>query len=242
MSEVKRICLWSGPRNVSTALMYSFAQRRDTQVFDEPLYAYYLSHSDAQHYHPGAEAVLASQENDGGRVVSMMMAEDRKPVLFFKHMAHHLLTLDRSFMSKTINVILTRNPADMLPSFAEVVKTPTLDDVGYRLQVELADDLQRRNLPLLVMEAKEILLNPEKELTRLCRFAHIPFDRAMLTWPSGPRPEDGVWADYWYGTVHRSSGFAPYKPKDAPFPDALKPLLKTCLPYYERLLASSQKV
>ena len=235
VSSSKRICLWSGPRNVSTALMYSFAQRSDTRVYDEPLYAHYLRHSDAREYHPGADEILASQENDGSKVIAAMLTADEKPVLFFKNMAHHLLNLDRSFMKETVSVILTRDPIDMLPSFARIIEHPTLDDVGYQLQAELADELQRRQLPMVVLEAKAILLDPRKELRRVCRVADIPFEEAMLRWPAGRRPEDGVWATYWYDSVHRSTGFGSYQANSDPFPDGLKPLLETCLPYYERL-------
>ena len=230
-----RISLWSGPRNISTALMYSFAQRSDTQVYDEPLYAHYLCHSDARAYHPGAEAILDSQENDGEKVVTAMLSDASKPVLFFKNMAHHLQELDRSFMQEMVNVLLTRDPREMLPSFARVVDTPTLDDVGYKILTDLADELHRRQFPVVVLEAKAVLLNPEKELRRLCSLAEIPFDPGMLHWPAGPRPEDGVWAKYWYESVHRSTGFQKYQPKTEPFPDQLRPLLAECMPYYEQL-------
>jgi len=132
----KRICLWSGPRNVSTALMYSFAQRADTQVYDEPLYAHYLRNTEAKAYHPGAEDVLASLENDGEKVIENMMGKHEKPVVFFKNMTHHLLDLDRSFMQNVVNVMLTRNPVEMLPSFAKVIENPTIGDVGYELHIE----------------------------------------------------------------------------------------------------------
>ncbi|MEM9679586.1 MAG: sulfotransferase family protein, partial [Bacteroidota bacterium] len=136
--SVQRICLWSGPRNISTALMYSFAQRKDTKVFDEPLYAYYLHNNKAaQKYHPGAEDILSTMETDGNEVVKMMLNNDDKPILFFKHMTHHLLDLDRSFMKNTINIILTRNPEEMLPSFDKVIHNPTISDVGYALHIEL---------------------------------------------------------------------------------------------------------
>ena len=139
MDKIKRICLWSGPRNISTALMYAFAQRKDTKVFDEPLYAFYLKqHPRAKDYHPGAEEILESMENDGDKVVKMMLENEEKPVLFFKHMTHHLLDLDKTFMNNTINIILTRDPEDMLPSFDKVIDKPSIDDVGYALHILLA--------------------------------------------------------------------------------------------------------
>ena len=221
--------------------MYSFAQRSDTLVYDEPLYAHYLRHTKAHKYHPGADEVLASQESDGDRVIAMMLQASEKPVLFFKNMAHHLLNLDRSFMEETISVILTRDPTDMLPSFAQVVEHPTLDDVGYQLQAELADELDRRQWPMVVLEVRAILMDPPRELKRICQAANIPFEKAMLEWPAGPRPEDGVWAKHWYDSVHRSTGFGQYRPKKDPFPERLKPLLEQCMPYYERLRVRATK-
>jgi len=132
-----RICLWSGPRNISTALMYSFAQREDTMVLDEPLYAHYLASSEKAlvDRHPVAQVVLDTMENDGAKVVDMMMGEFPSDVVFFKNMTHHLLDLDRSFMEGVVNVILTRDPVDMLPSFAKVIKDPTMADVGYKAHI-----------------------------------------------------------------------------------------------------------
>lgn len=240
MDSIKRICLWSGPRNISTALMYSFAQRSDTKVFDETLYAYYLKHHPEAHsYHPGSEEILNTMENDGEKVVEMMLNEKDKPVLFFKHMTHHLLGLNREFMKNTINVILTRDPRDMLPSFDKVISNPTIDDVGYALHVELLDYFKRHNIPYAVLDSKKVLLNPEKALSKLCKFIEIPFDQDMLSWQPQQREEDGIWAKYWYSNVHKSSGYLKYKPKNEPFPEHLKSLLNTCQPYYNQLIEHS---
>lgn len=236
VSSVKRISLWSGPRNISTTLMYSFAQRKDTKVFDEPLYGYYLKNSIAKEYHPGSDEVLKTMETKGNKVVEMMLKNTDKPVLFFKNMTHHLLPeLNREFLKNLVNIILTRDPVEMLPSYAEVVKAPTLVDVGYKMQVELMEQLQQENLPVIVLDSKAVLLNPESQLKKLCQAKDIPFDPAMLYWTPGARPEDGSWAKYWYANIHKSSGFIPYKAKTAPFPEKLKPLLEECLPYYEKL-------
>ena len=234
--NTKRICLWSGPRNISTALMYSFAQRKDTLVFDEPLYAHYLSQSKAREYHPGAADILATMENDGTKVVEMMMGQHDKPVVFFKNMTHHILDLDGSFMKDVFNIILTRDPVEMLPSFAKVIAQPTMDDVGYALHIQLLDQLRQMNVAPIVMDSKKILLNPKKTLSHLCQLIGIPFDENMLLWKAGARPEDGVWAKYWYNNIHRSTGFIKYKKKTEAFPTQLKPLLEKCIPYYKELL------
>ena len=236
--QITRICLWSGPRNISTALMYSFAQRADTAVFDEPLYAHYLSKTPAQHYHPGADEVIATMENDGQKVVqNLILGSQAAPVLFFKHMTHHLNDLDWGFMHQTVNVILTRDPVEMLPSYAKQVEQPALHDVGYALHLELLDYLRSIGQTPPVLDSKQTLLNPRGVLTRLCEQIGIPFDEAMLSWQAGARPEDGTWAKFWYHAVHRSTGFQQYQPKTEPFPEQLRPLLAECQPYYEKLSA-----
>ena len=234
-NAIKRISVWSGPRNISTALMYSFAQRSDTKVFDEPLYAYYLKNSKALEYHPGSEDILATMENEGPKVVDMMINSAESEVLFFKNMTHHLLDLDRSFMKKITNVILTRDPSEMLPSFDKVIKNPTMDDVGYRFHIDLISEFRENDIDFVVLDAKKVLLNPEGVLKQLCNHIEIPFDENMLKWKPSKRPEDGIWAKYWYENVHKSSGFSEYKPKTASFPKHLEPLLKECLPYYNEL-------
>lgn len=234
-NDIKRISVWSGPRNISTALMYSFAQRNDTTVFDEPLYAYYLKKSKAKDYHPGAEDILASMDNDGDKVVDMMINSSESKVLFFKNMTHHLLDLNRSFMKNLTNVILTRNPVDMLPSFDKVIKNPSIDDVGYKLHIDLIEEFRKNDIDFVVLDSKNVLLNPEGVLKQLCDHIGMPFDENMLKWKPSKRPEDGVWAKYWYDNVHKSSGFSAYKPKTTPFPKHLEPLLKECLPYYNEL-------
>jgi hypothetical protein len=229
-----RINLWSGPRNVSTALMYSFAQRSDTRVVDEPLYAHYLAVSGAQH--PGLEEVLAAQENDGAKVVhDVILGESDRPVLFFKQMAHHLVAIDRAFLAKTANVILTRDPLEMLPSLKQQLGVPTLRDTGYAVQTELLEQLRALGQDPPVLDAREVLTDPRSVLTELCRRLGIAFEDVMLAWKRGPRPEDGVWAKHWYKNVHRSTGFERYRPKTEPFPHVLEPLLAECRPHYEAL-------
>lgn len=231
----KRICLWSGPRNISTALMYSFAQRADTKVVDEPLYAHYLKETNADEYHPGAEEVLQSMENDGKKVIKWILGPHDKPVVFFKQMTHHLVNLDWSFLKHTNNIILTRDPKEMLLSYAKEIENPTLRDVGYSKHLELLEYLQSIGQKPIVLISETILKNPQEMLPKLCKEIGIPFDEAMLSWKKGGRPEDGSWAKYWYRSVHGSTGFKPYQPKEAPFPVHLKPLLKQCKPFYERL-------
>ncbi len=229
-----RICLWSGPRNVSTALMYAFAQRPDTRVVDEPLYAHYLAHSGADH--PGRETVLASQENDGEKVVrEQVLGPADRPVLFFKMMAHHLRGLKRDFLRQTHNVLLVRDPREMLPSLVQQIPDAKLSDTGLALQSELYAELVQLGKPAPVLDAEELLTDPESVLRDLCQRLGIAFDARMLAWESGGRPEDGVWAPFWYHQVHRSTGFVPFQKKIEPFPEQLQPLLAQCMPHYAML-------
>ena len=237
MTNTKRIYLWSGPRNISTTLMYSFAQRPDTKVFDEPLYGHYLSITNAKRYHPSAGLIINSMECNGAKVINHMAVSESAEVLFFKNMTHHLLELDKSFMKKGTNVILTRNPEEMLPSFHKVIPNPTINDVGYKAHFDLIREFEENNTDYVVIDSKMILENPEKELKRLCRHANIPFLHEMLSWPTGPIAEDGVWAKHWYHNVHHSTGFMKYKKKTEQFPSELLPLLEESKVYYKELLS-----
>lgn len=239
MDSIKRICLWSGPRNISTALMYSFAERPDTTVFDEPLYAHYLSKTSAKEYHPGSEEILATMENDGNKVINHMLSNHDSPVLFFKHMTHHLIELPFDFLGNTINLILTRDPAFMLPSFRKQIKNPSMVDVGYQAHLDLVSYFKKQQIPFAVIDSKNILLNPEEHLTKLCNYIGIPFRQEMLRWKKGPRPEDGCWAPYWYHNVHQSTEFHKFTNEKPTMPESLKDLYIECNMIYETLLHSA---
>jgi len=229
-----RLSVWSGPRNVSTALMYAFRQRPDTLVVDEPLYGHYLKVTRAGH--PGDDEVLAAMDTDGGRVVrEVLLGPCERPVHFFKNMAHHLAGLDRGFLGGLTNVLLTRDPAEMLPSLARQLPNPTLRDTGLLYQTEILDHVLGLGLKPVVLDAKQLLLDPPGVLRSACDRLGIPFHEAMLRWPAGPKPEDGVWAKHWYANVHASTGFSPYNPRTGDFPERLKPLLEESVPLYERL-------
>ena len=216
--------------------MYSFAQRDDTTVYDEPLYAHYLSHTAARDYHPGADDIISTMENDGEKVVAdIILGPQPTPVAFFKQMTHHLVELDQTFMIKTVNVMLTRHPRDMLPSYAAQVSRPTLRDVGYKMHLDLVEYLQSLGQEPAVLDSEATLKNTRGVLEQLCERVGIPFDETMLSWPAGARPEDGIWAEHWYESVHKSTGFQPYEPKSEPFPEHLKPLFDECMPYYVAL-------
>lgn len=231
--------MWSGPRNISTAIMYSFAQRPDTVIYDEPLYGFYLKNSKAKEYHPGALEVMQTMDLDGNQVVKNMLAEHSQPVAFFKQMTHHLLDLDKGFMKEMEHIILTREPENMLPSFAKEIENPTISDVGYKDHLELLTYLKSINKRPLVVDSKVLLDNPKDILMRICDFLEIPFYPEMLKWESGPRQEDGIWAKFWYKSVHESTGFIAPKKKKVDMPENLLPLLKESRKYYDELIQYS---
>ena len=234
MPDCLKLSVWSGPRNVSTALMYSFRQRPDTLVVDEPLYGHYLKATGAEH--PGEDEVMAAMDTDGDRVVrEVLLGPCERPVHFFKNMAHHLTHLDHAFLDGITNVLLTRDSAEMLPSLAQVLPEPTLRDTGFDRQMEILDHVLATGKEPIVLDARELLLDPPGVLRKLCDALVIPFHESMLRWPAGPKPEDGVWAPHWYANVHLSTGFSPYSPPTDTFPRRLVPLLEECRPPYERL-------
>ena len=233
--QMKRICLWSGPRNVSTALMYSFAQRSDTLVVDEPLYGHYLVTSGAEH--PGRDEVIAAMDCDGDAVMAELLhRHSDRPVLFAKQMAHHLVGIDWDLLGEFDHLLLIRDPQEMLPSLTIQLPNARLSDTGLALQWDLVSWLTEQGRPPTIVDSRELLLDPAGILKQACESVGVAFQDAMLSWPAGARPEDGVWAQYWYDSVHRSTGFMEYKAKTG-FPDALRPLLDECRPYYEKLYA-----
>lgn len=238
--QTKRICLWSSPRNISTAMMYSFAQRPDTIVFDEPLYAHYLRVTGIDH--PGAAETLESQENDGEKVVrEIILGDYDKPVAFFKQMTHHLIELNEYFLAKVCNILFIRNPKQIIASYAQVRPNVTMQDIGMEKQWHLFNSLKEKNNHFVVLDSNEILKSPEKVLHDLCDALQIPFYKEMLHWEPGAKKEDGVWAKYWYANVHQSTGFEKQKTSNRPLPEYLEPLYNESKKYYDLLYQHSLK-
>ena len=213
---MKRICLWSSPRNISTAMMYSFAQRDDTIVVDEPLYAHYLKATNSDH--PGKEEVLQSQNANADKVIEeIILADYDKPVVFFKQMTHHLVNIDLDFLSKTDNIIFIRDPKQIIASYAQVRNKVTMQDIGIEMQWFLFNHFKQNNLSCIVLDSNEILKSPQNVLQQLCNALKISFTEKMLHWPAGPKSYDGVWAKYWYDNVHQSIGFEKQKTSERRF-------------------------
>ena len=232
-----RVAMWSGPRNISTAMMRSWENRGDTAVWDEPFYAFYLDSTGIEH--PVDSEVIAAGETDWRRVVERLLGEvpGGRPVFFQKHMTHHLLPeIDRGWMDAVVNCFLIRDPREVLASYARMRSTVTVEDVGVPQQAEIFDHVQARSADTpVVLDARDVLENPRGVLGALCDRVGVEFTERMLAWPPGPRESDGVWAKHWYHSVHRSSGFQPYVAKTDPLPGHLEPLARECEPHYRRL-------
>ena len=241
MSHLKRIAMWSGPRNLSTALMYAFAARGDCAVWDEPFYAAYLAATGIDH--PMREAVIDAGLRDPAAVAAGCLGPvpEGKPLFYQKHMTLHMIpAFDRSFMAGVTNVFLIRHPARVVASYARKREAPTLADIGFVQQAELFDAVcQMLGAPPLVIDSAHIRADPERSLSGLCAALGISYTTSMLRWTSGPKSYDGVWAPHWYDAAHGSTGFeAPEGP--LPTPTNLdRDLAAQAMPYYERLSAYS---
>ena len=236
--DVLRIAMWSGPRNISTAMLRAWGNRNDTFVCDEPLYANYLR--DHGHDHPGREDILAHHDSDLERVVTWLTRDtpEDRPIFYQKHMAHHLLPGDRSWVTRLTNVFLIRDPAEMLTSLIRILPQPILHDTGMPQQRELFDlECDRLGNAPPVIDSADVLRRPRAGMESLCRAVGADFDEAMMSWPPGRRETDGIWAPHWYGAVENSTGFAPYRPKNEPVPDFLEPVLGECQRHYDHLAA-----
>lgn len=217
--------------------MYSFAQRDDMRVVDEPLYGHYLRVTGAEH--PGREEIVAAMNCDGDAIMSELIeraAKSSSTTLLIKHMAHHLVQIDLRFLEHCSNIFLIRDPREMLPSLTVQLPHATLDDTGLKKQWQLLQGLRANGQQAIVLDSRELLLDPEAILRQLCDELDLTFETGMLRWPAGPRAEDGIWAKHWYQAVHKSTGFSSYQAKKH-FPAVLETLLDECRPWYEKLFA-----
>jgi hypothetical protein len=241
MEGAIRIAMWSGPRNISTAMMRAFENRTDTGVIDEPFYAAYLAETGIDH--PLRAETLATYPTDWREVEQIVLgpAPGGRAIFYQKHMTHHMLpTFGREWINTCRNAFLIRAPDDVLSSYVEKWDHVTLADIGFVQQRELFErEADRLGHAPPVIDGADVLADPRGTLSALCRALDIPFSERMLSWPSGRRVTDGVWAPAWYDTVERSTGFAqPVSSKDrAPLRDDLMPLAEAARPHYERLAA-----
>ncbi len=235
--EQTRIAAWSGPRNISTAMMRSWGNRADTHVTDEPLYAHYLSVHPVDH--PGVAEVVANGETDWRKVIEWLTGPipNGKAVWYQKHMTHHLLPhLELDWIEALTHFFLIREPSEMLSSLLAVMPHPTLPDTGLPQQVDLFERVWRQTgrVPPVV-DARDVLENPSGVLSKLCGALGVDFSDTMLRWPPGRRETDGVWAKYWYANVERSTGFERYHPRDRALPAEHHALLAECERLYREM-------
>ena len=236
---IKRIAMWSGPRNISTAMMRAWENRSDTAVVDEPFYACYLAETGIQH--PMRAEVLASQPSDWNQVIEGALTAELpfgETIQYQKHMTQHMLSeLNEDWFAGLSHTFLIRHPAHVVSSYGEKRSEVTAADVGFERQQKLFDLVcQLTGSAPPVIESKDVLTNPKASLIALCKKLNVPFDENMLSWPAGPRDSDGVWAPHWYQNVEKSTGFAPYIEKEISLTDKEQRVVDECLPYYQLLL------
>jgi len=230
-----RIAMWSGPRNLSTAMMYAFAARGDAAVWDEPFYAAYLRQTGQDH--PMRDAILAAHEADPDKVAAACVGPipDGKPVFYMKHMPHHMVEgFPLGWAAACVNVHLIRHPARVIASYAEKRDDVALDDIGFVQQ-----EVIWRRFPGPVIDSADIRRDPAGMLGKLCDAVGLRFTDRMLQWQPGPRSFDGAWAPHWYNAVHRSMGFAPAETALPEVPDRLCPLLEAAMPIYDAMRAEA---
>ena len=236
MSGDIRVGMWSGPRNISTAMMRAFENRPDTVVVDEPLYAAYLQRTGIDH--PMREEVIASQPADLGGAVATLAAPlpPGVDVHYAKHMSHHVSRdMDLSWTLRFRNVLLIRDPVEVVASYVRARETCEPDDIGLPQQGWLLELWDEKGIDVPILDASDFLRAPEAHLRRLCDWLDIPFTDRMLSWRPGPRGSDGVWAPHWYAAVWESTGFQPWRPRETTLSDHDAAVAEACRPIYEAL-------
>ncbi|NMD06988.1 MAG: HAD family hydrolase [Phyllobacteriaceae bacterium] len=229
------LAMWSGPRNISTAMMYSFGNRPDCEAWDEPFYGFSLATKGNDH--PMRDGIIAAMETDWDKLVSNCTTPSAKPLLYQKHMTHHMLDgYDRSFIHKLTNAFLIRDPARVLASYAKKWTDVDLRAIGFIEQAEIFDMVaQKLGFAPPVVDAEDVLVDPRGVLARLCTACGIGFDEAMLRWPKGPKPFDGVWAPHWYNAAWQSDCFAAQPDGNLVLPPHLQAIADAAQPFYSAL-------
>ena len=242
-ADVVRVAMWSGPRNISTAMMRAWENRGDCAVSDEPLYAHYLDRTGLDH--PAREEVIAAGDSDWRRVVDSLLgpAPGNAAVWYQKHMTHHLLPhMDHAWIAGLRNVLLIRDPREVVASYVKSRATVTADDIGLPQQVALYDELCATGSPPPILDAGDFLRAPEAHLRALCEWLGIDFTERMLHWPRGPRASDGIWAPHWYAHVWESTGFEAPLEKEITLSGTAAEVAEQCRPHFERLHGSRMRV
>ena len=244
MASPLRVAMWSGPRNISTAMMRAWENRGDCDVSDEPLYAAFLF--DTKLDHPGHHDVIAAGETDYKKVITTLLGDSPKqrPVWYQKHMTHHLLpNYERDWIPKLSNILLIRDPAEVVASYVKSRATVTPEDIGIPQQRKLYDEItQACGAAPPIIDAGDFLRAPEKYLRALCDYLDIEFTERMLHWPAGPRDSDGIWAPYWYAAVEASTGFEAWRARENALSGEAAEVAESCRPDYDFLFERRWKL
>ena len=242
MDEGCRVAMWSGPRNISTAMMYSFENRDDCYAIDEPFYAHYLLQTGLDH--PDADRVIESYETDYDKIVQSLIGDipDGAQVWYQKHMCHHILPeMDIDWIHSLSNCFLIRDPKEVLLSLSQITHEISLWATGLPQQIMLLERASQDGSMPPIIDSRDVLENPAGMLGKLCRELDIPFSNDMLSWEAGPRVCDGIWGEHWYDSVWSSTGFSPYRLRSGELPPSLEPILEQATPLYRELYSKRVK-
>ncbi len=231
------VACWSGPRNISTALMRSWSSRKDTFVTDEPFYAYYLKKTKFKH--PMHSDIIKKYPNNYNEIINFLTGPvpGNKKIWYQKHMAHHLIDVKSiDFIKNFENCILLRHPKEVISSYVIKNELNNVEELGFPQQFEIANFLIKKNLPFVIKDSKDILLNPKLNIIDWCKRININFDRSMLTWKRGYHPNDGIWAEHWYDNVVNSTRFKKYKEKDITIENKYDSIYNDAMKYFNYLI------
>ena len=235
--SIIRIAMWSGPRNISTAMMRAWENRVDTAVVDEPFYACYLTASGI--VHPMQQEVLASQSSDWQQVIDEVLEaplQNQQTIQYQKHMTQHMLSeVDTAWLSSLRHAFLIRHPGEVVASYGRKRGSVTAQDIGFARQTELYELAVSSGANPAIVDGADVLRSPGNVLRKLCAHLQVPFDDKMLSWPAGSRESDGVWAPHWYNKVEQSTGFGAYSPKNLNLDQQQQDVVDQCLPYYQSM-------
>jgi len=229
------IYMWSGPRNLSTALMRSFENRKDTNVLDEPFYAYYLKKTNSKH--PMKNEIIKQYPNSQNKILKLISSKTKNNKIFYqKHMTHHILkNTNLDWITKGYNCFLIRHPSKVISSYIKKNSLKNINDIGFKKQFEIFNKIKKKKLKFTVVNADSILKNPNKTIKKLCKLLKIRFTKKMLTWPKGKRVSDGIWSKVWYKNVELSNTFSKFKEEEIKVPKKYKKIYEESLKYYNEM-------
>ena len=227
--------MWSGPRNLSTALMRSFENREDTCVLDEPFYAYYLKKTGLNH--PMKNEIIKQYLISQNKIIKLITTKQKNKKIFYqKHMTHHIIKNTKlNWITKGYNCFLIRHPAKVINSYIKKNTLSNIDDIGFKKQFEIFNKIKKSKLKFTVINADTIMQNPKKTLKKICKLLKIQFTNKMLNWPKGRRPTDGIWSKVWYKNVEKSSTFSPYIKEEINIPKKYKKVYEESLKYFNKM-------